>query len=366
MKSNNPNKVHISHNSTLTNEKMAAAMHENIRNSVADTVRHSMDAFKESVRMDMVKDNITQPDDAVLNAAIHARAFDEYVRTGHVQNALRETGGFSGGYLVPNSMERKIMEMLEEENVLRKICLVKPTREDTDIPIETETGSAVWVEEGGIIPDSDLQFGKVTLRAYKLATAENISNELLDDSAFDMENFIIGTLARRLSNAEETAFVDGDGNGKPLGLLRQAEVGVTTENVGSVNVDDLIDLIYSVPAQFRRSGILLMHPSTLTALYKFKTASGRNLWGCDLEGEFPLTCLGYPILLSDAMPLIASGNKALAFGDFKQFRIADRGGHRIRRLNEMLAQYDQTRFQITKRVDAVLLRGNAIRTLQVA
>lgn len=364
MKDKNSSAVH---ESTSNQERMAIAMPLNKdKPSKTKNDTHGMDAFRAGVRMDMMKDQVIPPDEALLRTVVHARAFDEYVRTGKTENALKENGGSSGGYLVPDVMERTIMSLLEEENVMRRICLVKPAQENTDIPVVLETGHAVWVDENGTISDSDTQFGRITIHAHKLVTAENISNELLDDSAFDMESFITKTLALRLVNAEEAAFVDGDGNGKPLGLLRQAEVGVTTEDTGRISADDMIDLIYSVPTQFRKGGALLMHPSTLASLYKIKTASDRNIWGCDLKDGFPLTFLGYPILFSNAMPTIASGSKPLIFGDFKQFRIADRGGHRVKRLNEILAQYDQTRFQITERVDAVLLRNDAIRTLLVA
>ena len=65
----------------------------------------------------------------------------------------------------------------------------------------------------------DDTFGQVTIGAYKLGTIIKVSEELLNDSVFDLESYIAREFARRIGTKEEEAFFTGDGTGKSLGVL---------------------------------------------------------------------------------------------------------------------------------------------------
>ena len=130
-----------------------------------------------------------------------------------------------GGYTVPDEFERKLVEALEENNIFRGLATVIRTTSGTrKIPIAEDSGEASWIDEGEEIPEADATFGQTTLAAYKMGTMIKISNELLHDSAFDLASYIARRFGVRMGNAEEKAFITGDGQGKPLGLL--AETGV--------------------------------------------------------------------------------------------------------------------------------------------
>lgn len=137
-----------------------------------------------------------------------------------VMNALQIGTDSEGGYLVPDEYERTLVEALEEENIFRQLAKVIQTSSgDRKIPVVATKGTASWIDEEGAFTESDDSFGQVSIGAYKLGTMIKVSEELLNDSVFDLENYISREFARRIGAKEEEAFFTGDGSGKPLGIL---------------------------------------------------------------------------------------------------------------------------------------------------
>lgn len=166
----------------------------------------------------------------------YTRAFWNYMRRNQndyqVRNALTVGTDSEGGYLVPDEFERTLVEALEEENIMRQLAKVITTSSgDRKIPVVATKGTASWVDEEGLIPEADDSFGQVSIGAYKLATIIKVSEELLNDSAFNLESYIAKEFARRIGAKEEEAFLVGDGEGKPTGIFDDTnggEIGVTT------------------------------------------------------------------------------------------------------------------------------------------
>lgn len=167
----------------------------------------------------------------------------------NVTNALQIGTDSEGGYLVPDEYERTLVEALEEENVFRQMAKVIQTSSgDRKIPVVASKGTASWIDEEGAFPESDDSFGQVSIGAYKLGTMIKVSEELLNDSVFDLQSYISREFARRIGAKEEEAFFTGNGTGKPLGILAAtggAETGVTAASATAVTADELIDLFYS-------------------------------------------------------------------------------------------------------------------------
>ena len=114
-------------------------------------------------------------------------------RGGHlsVQNALQIGTDSEGGYLVPDEYEHTLVDALREENRLRGLCkIIRTSSGDRKIPLVASHGTASWVEEEGTIPESDDAFGQITIGAHKIASMIKVSDELLQDSVFDIENYI--------------------------------------------------------------------------------------------------------------------------------------------------------------------------------
>ena len=307
------------------------------------------------------------------------RASDEYktafwgmirnrVATPGVMNALQVGTDSEGGYLVPDEYERTLVQGLEEENVLRSLCTVIQTSSgDRKIPLVASHGTASWVDEEGTIPDSDDTFGQITIGAHKVATMIKVSDELLQDSVFNIESYIAAEFARRIGAAEEEAFITGNGTGKPTGLLHAtngAGIGVTT-NGNTPTADEIFDLIHSIKSVYRKKAIFLLNDSTLKALRKLKDGQGQYLWQPGLKEGQPDTLLNYRLVTSPFMPEIDSGNKVILFGDFKSYWIADRQGRSFQRLNELYAATGQVGFRATQRVDGRLVLAEAMKCLAV-
>lgn len=286
-----------------------------------------------------------------------------------VMNALQVGTDSEGGYLVPDEFERTLVEALEEQNIFRTLAhVIQTSSGDRKIPVVASKGSASWVDEEGAIPESDDSFGQVSIGAYKLGTMIKVSEELLNDSVFDLEAYISREFARRIGNKEEEAFFTGDGTGKPLGVLAAtggAEVGVTAAAAAAFTADEIFDLFYSLKAPYRRSAVFVMNDASVKALRKLKDNNGQYLWQPSLTVGAPDTLLNRPVYTSAFMPALAAGAKSILFGDLSYYWVADRQGRSFRRLGELYAPTGQVGFLATQRVDGKLILPEAVKVMQM-
>lgn len=306
------------------------------------------------------------------------RASDEYrknfwnamrskVPMPNVTNALQIGTDSEGGYLVPDEFENTLVEALEEENIFRQMAkIIQTASGDRKIPVVASKGTAAWMDEEGAYPESDDSFGQVSIGAYKLGTMIKVSEELLNDSVFDLESYITREFARRIGSKEEEAFFTGNGTGKPLGILAAsggAETGVTAASATAVTADELMDLYYSLKSPYRKNAVWALNDSTVKAIRKLKDGNGQYLWQPGLTAGAPDMILGRPIKTSAYMPAIAAGAKTIAFGDFSYYWIADRQGRSFKRLNELFAATGQVGFLASQRVDGKLVLAEAVKVL---
>ena len=284
-----------------------------------------------------------------------------------VVNALEEGTDSEGGYLVPDEYERTLVEALEEENVFRQLAkVIRTSSGDRKIPVVATKGTASWIDEEGAYTESDDSFGQVSIGAYKVGTMIKVSEELLNDSVFDLESYIAKEFARRIGAKEEEAFFTGDGSGKPLGVLAAtggAETGVTAASSTAITADELMDLFYSLKSPYRKKAVWVLNDSTIKAVRKLKDSTGQYLWQPSLAAGTPDTLLGRPVKTSAYMPVIAAGAKTIAFGDFSYYWIADRQGRSFKRLNELYAANGQVGFLGSQRVDGKLVLSEAVKVL---
>lgn len=317
---------------------------------------------------------MTEPEDSTGRASKgYKKNFWNAMRrkqmTPEMVNALQIGTDSEGGYLVPDEYEKTLVEALEEENIFRKLSHVISTSSgDRKIPVVASKGSASWVDEEGTIPDSDDAFNQVSIGAYKLGTLIKVSNELLNDSVFNLESYISKEFARRIGSKEEDAFFNGNGTGKPVGIFNAtggAEVGVTAASATTITADEIIDLFYSLKAPYRKNAVWILNDATIKAIRKLKDNNGNYLWQPSLTAGAPDTILGRPVYTSSYVPTIAAGAKTIAFGDFSYYWIADRAGRNFKKLTELYAANDQTGFVATQRVDGKLILPEAIKVLKM-
>lgn len=335
-------------------------------NTTMNTTKNTATVRDMHLRLDQLKNgSLPAKNTPTLASSLYARAYDGYLHLGTVCNTLREGSDSEGGYLAPDEFEHRIIEALKERNVLRSLATVIQTKRLMKIPVAVGEGQAYWVPEEGPIPTTDCSFDQLQLDAHKLGCMVRVSDELLEDSAFDIEGYLARSFAERLATAEEDAFLDGDGNHKPLGLLRQLERTVETQNAGAITVDDVVDLQHAIPEPYRRNAVFLMSDAAVRELQKIRTAFDRNIWEDELTKGTPTKLLGVPIIVCDVLPAPESGTVPILYGDFSRFVIGDRDHRSVKRLNELYARTGQVGFKISQRVDALLMDKRAIAGLKV-
>ena len=307
------------------------------------------------------------------------RASDEYKKafwnqmrgrnTYEVRNALQVGELTEGGYTVPDEFEHQLIEGLEDENIMRGLVhTIRTGSGDHKIPIVASHGTGSWVEEEGTIPESDDAFSQLSLSAHKFATMIRISRELLNDSAFDLAAYIAHEFVRRAGAAEEQAILTGDGSHKPIGLLHAtlgAETGVTTASATAITADELIDMQHSLKSGYRRKACWIMNDATISAIRKLKDGQGQYIWQPGIKEGAPDMLFKQKVLMSNYMPLIASGNKVILYGDFSYYWLAEREGRTLERLNELYAVTDQVGFKMTERLDGRLILPEAVKCLKM-
>ena len=372
--------THTSDKGTLSAEDMAT--YEKMEQEIADLGkeiqrRERQEALDSELNKPVSKPLTNSP--SKMPESKTGRASDEYKQNfwnamrmknplPSVVNALQEGTDAEGGYLVPDEFERTLVEALEEENVFRRIAhVIKTNSGDRKIPVVVSKGSAAWIDEEGSYGESDDTFGQMTLSAYKLGTLIKISEELLNDSAFNLETYITKEFARRIGAKEEESFFTGDGTGKPTGILATtggAEVGVTTNSATAITADEVIDLYYSLRVPYRKKAVWIMNDATVSAIRKLKDGQGQYLWQPSLVAGTPDKILGCEVITSPYMPTIASGAKTIAFGDFSYYWVGDRQGRIFKRLNELYAANGQVGFIGNQRLDGKLILPEAIKVLK--
>lgn len=296
------------------------------------------------------------------------RASDEY-RKGMLQalrsnfrqisNVLQEGVDADGGYLVPEEYDRRLIDVLDEENIMRSLGTKITTSGEHKINIAATKPAASWIEEGGQLTFGDATFDQIILDAYKLHVAIKVTEELLYDNAFGLENYIITQFGRALANAEEDAFLNGDGNGKPTGLFHAEKGGKLAGTIEKIGSDDLISLVYALKRPYRKRASFILNDKTLSSIRTLKDNNGAYIWQPSYQAGEPDRLLGYALHTSAYAP-----TDALSFGDYSYYNIGDRGTRSFAELKELFAGNGMIGYVAKERVDGKLVLPEAVQILK--
>ena len=292
-------------------------------------------------------------------------AFKDMLHTGMPQKALRRGSAGSGNFIVPDTFEQKLVKGLAEKSVLRKLCTVLKTNTTMRIPTIIADGEATWIPENEPVQFSEAVYGEIVLDAYKLAHKVIVSDEMLEDAQFDVEDYIRQLFVESVSAAEELALFIGDGNGKPTGLLHQASTGWVSEKAGDITYDDILNLIHSVKSPYRKNAVLVMSEDAITKLLSIIHYHGDSPWDVSLKDGTTKTLFGYPVYTTNYLDRVLPGTKPVLFGDFSYFWIGERGKRSVKRLIERYADTGQVAYITTERIDAKLVLPEAIKSLEI-
>ncbi|MGL6210750.1 MAG: phage major capsid protein [Paracoccaceae bacterium] len=321
----------------------------------------------------------------------HKKAFGAYLRSGDDDGlrglvlegkAMSTAVAADGGYLVDPQTSDRIRSMLVSTSSLRAVAnVVNVDAVSFDVLIDrSEVGSGWNTETGSVTETATPTIERISIRLHELSAMPKASQRLLDDSAFDVEGWLAGKIATRFIRAESAAFVNGDGVDKPKGFLLPAKVANASWTWGSLgyvptgaasdfaptnSVDCIVNLIYSLGADYRSNATFVMNSKTAGAVRKMKDADGRFMWSDGLAAAEPARLMGYPVLICEDMPDIAANAYAIAFGDFNAgYTIAERPDLRV--LRDPFSAKPHVLFYASKRVGGDISDFAAIKLLKFA
>lgn len=277
-----------------------------------------------------------------------------------VDNVLQEKVDADGGYLVPEEYDNRLIQSLEGENIMRQLGHTLTTSGDHKINIAATTPAAAWIDEGGQLTFGEATFKQALLDAHKLHVAIKVTEELLYDSAFNLENYILEQFGKALANAEEDAFLNGDGTGKPTGVFHQTNGGTYLTEVATLKADDIINLIHALKRPYRKGAVFILNDKTIATIRKLKDNNGAYMWQPSYQVGEPDRLLGYPVYTSQFAP-----ENKIAFGDFSYYNIGDRGTRSFKQLTELFAGNGMIGFVAKERVDGKLILKEAVQILPI-
>ena len=321
----------------------------------------------------------------------HKKAFAAYLRSGDDDamraldlegKALSTAVSADGGYLADPQTAEQIAGVLYATASIRSISNVVAVESTAyDVLVDTTEIGAGWATEVAATSETSTPtLERISIPLHELSALPKASQRLLDDSAFDIEGWLASRIAEKFSRSEGAAFISGDGVDKPTGFLTYNTADNDTVTWGDIGhiltgvdgdfdavkpADAIVNLVYALGARYRANASFVMNSKTAGAVRKMKDADGRFLWSDGLAAAEPARLMGYPVLISEDMPDIASWSPAIAFGDFNAgYTIAERPDLRI--LRDPFSAKPHVLFYATKRVGGDVSDFAAIKLLKFA
>ena len=310
--------------------------------------------------------------------------FESYMRNGAsnlerrdrdilVEHRAQSVGTDSaGGYTVPEGFFADLVKSLKmwgpmyDPGVTRMV----PTSTGNDLPWPTmndTSNKGALLAENTADTEQDITFGNKTLNAYKYTSKIiRVSEELLQDSALDVQGIIRDAMAERLGRIGNEHLTTGTGSSQPNGIVTASTLGVTAASATAITLDELIDLQHSVDPAYRMNPNVrfMFNDSTLKALRKIKDSDGLYIWQTpNARTDEPATLLGNSYSVNQDMAAIATGNKTVLYGDFSRYVVRLVRDFSVKRLIERYAEFYQVGFLGFARFDGELMDTAAVKHL---
>jgi HK97 family phage major capsid protein len=286
------------------------------------------------------------------------------------RKALSASDDTGGGYLAPKEYAREIIKTITEFSPVRSVANVRQTSaRSLMIPKRTGQFAAAWVAETGTRAETTgLAFGMTELQTHEMYAIVDVSTQMLEDSAFDLEAFIAAEAAEQFAVAEGTAFISGNGVGKPEGILTNGDVAYSAGgHASAIQADGLIGIFYDLKDAYARNASWMFKRSTIKAIRQLKDSQNQYLWQPGLAGGAPATILDRPYLEATDIPAVGANALAGIFGDIRRaYTVLDRVSMSITRDPYTMASTGLVRFWVRKRVNGQIVLPEAVRTLKIS
>jgi HK97 family phage major capsid protein len=289
--------------------------------------------------------------------------------------ALSSASDAEGGYLVPVDFQNVVLMDAYNESAIRPVANTGSTSRDKVFMPSLKKPSVAWGVTNVAVSPQDITAGGETLQIHDLRALVLIHNNTLDDAAADVWGEMSRAFSRAIAQAEDDAFVSGDGTNAPQGLMisgitanfKKTGVAGALSDATFNGVDPLIEMLHSLKKVYRRNSTWAMNSTTEGEVRKLKDKDGQYLWQPPVQAGTPATLLGRPVINPEGMPDIAANKFPVVLGDFRAgYYIRDRSGISVQRLVERYAEYDQTGFLIKRRTGGKVAMAEAFVTLKVA
>ncbi|MBT2736159.1 phage major capsid protein [Bacillus sp. ISL-7] len=311
---------------------------------------------EESNRFDDIKKEIAKIDKTLV-AEEESRAFEKKeikkVNADEEQRALevgeekrflefvkgdfRALDAASNGSVIPTIIANKIIDKVRELSPIYTKTTIYNVGGDLQFPVYDYTQhTSSYATEFTDLTVSGGTFTNVKLTSFVIGSLAKVSRSLMNRSDFDVLSYIVNAVAKSIADFLEKELIVGTA-GKMTGVL-SAPNGVQTATVATLVADDIIDLQMTVPEVYQAQSAFLMHKNTLKALRKLKDANGQYILNADVTQAFGFSLLGKPVYISESMPsTIATGNKAIAYGDLSGLYVKLSQNVEVQVLNELYA-----------------------------
>lgn len=282
---------------------------------------------------------------------------------GVVEDLSKRHDAGGGACTLPIGADATFNEKLKERSVFRrKASIMTACGGSYKLLAKGTQDKASWVPEGQEIPMQDgmNDFNTIYSESTKLASIIKLEKQFARDNHFDIQDYLVDRLSKTFARAEDDAFINGSGTDSPYGILGSsngAETGVKTD---SLSYDDVIKLYFSLDPEYRTEGTWLMNDETAYTLRTMKDDAGNYLWRDSDD-----TILGKPVCISEYMPDAESGKSPIAFGDFSYYWIIVRAPMSVNVLTELFSKYNQIGYLAAEKLDGLLIRRNAIKTIDI-
>jgi len=308
---------------------------------------------------------------------IQTKAFGEWLRKGEVdemeRKALYESDDTLGGFYAPTEYVADLIKSVTEISPIRSIARVRQTdKRGIEIPKRTGQFSASFVAETATRSETTgYTTGMMSIDAHEMYGLVDISQAMLEDSAFNLESEMGTEFAEQFAKLEGTSFVSGNGVGKPLGFT-DSTAGVSSTNSGSgsaLTANGILDLVYAIKSDYLGNARFVMNRTTFAKLLQLEDGEGQKIFhvGLNLVNGAPSTIAGHPYTLATDMPDIGGSAKPIAFGDFsKAYTIVERVNLSVMRDPYSQATSGNIRYVARRRVGGTVVLAEAIRLQNIS
>lgn len=284
--------------------------------------------------------------------------------------ALNVSNDTAGGYLAPIEYVREMIRLVTEISPVRSLVSVRQTSaKSIQMPKKLGQFSAQWVAELGTKSETTgYSFGLEEIPTHEMYALVDISNQMLEDSVFDMEAELRNDASEQFAVAEGIALLSGNGVGKPQGILSHSSVAhVHSGDANTITSDSLFTLCYGLKAAYARNATWGLNRSTVAVIRKLKNGDGEYIWMPGLQNGQPNQILGASYVELPDMPSVSAGTYPVLWGDWRRaFTMVDRLSMEFLRDPYTQATAGNVRFIFRKRIGGQVTNAEAIQKLYIA